>query len=77
MSPVTELHRRNHEIGAIARAIDEESDRICAVIDNSSSFREREMALIELRQLARNVLACIHTLESHVSAEPDQYKAAA
>lgn len=77
MPPVTELRRLHHEIGAIARVIDEESDRICSVIDNSRSFREREMALIELRQLARNVLVCIHTLESQVLAEPDRYKAAA
>ena len=61
MAPLIDFPARR-EIGAFSRPVDEESDRLCAVIANARSSEEREHALAELKRLAINVLACIEAL---------------
>jgi hypothetical protein len=67
---------RRAEIGALSRVIEDESDRLCAVIDTTRSFRERELALMELRQLARNVQVCIQALQSSTPGKSELKTAA-
>lgn len=69
MPVLTEFPGRRTEIGALARVVEEESDRLCAIIDNvRSTNRQRDEALMELRQLANNVLLCLEGLESRLDS---------
>jgi hypothetical protein len=62
----------NADLRLLARVVDEESDRLCATIDNARSFEVREQALLELKQLARNVLICIDGLQEPEEIEFEQ-----
>ena len=47
----------------LARIVDAESDRICAILDTAHSYKVREEALLELKQLAQNVLIVLESMQ--------------
>ena len=51
------------DLRLLARVVNEESDRLCAIIDSARSVEVREQALLELKQLARNVRVCIDAIQ--------------
>lgn len=71
--------RSDRENRSLASFINEESERLCRIIDTSGSSERREQALSELKELAATVQLVIAALEAE-EFEPSGatgYKAAA
>ena len=46
----------------LAKIVDAEASRLSAIIDSARSYRVREQALAEMKQMADNVLVCLEAL---------------
>jgi hypothetical protein len=73
MGNVIDFRAHTPDLRVLARIVDAESDRLCAIIDTAHSYQIREQALSELKHLAENVLI---VLES-VQPEPAELEVAA
>ena len=69
------------EIGALAKIVNEEANRLCRIIDTATSWEVREQGLRALRELADTVRVIIGDLQSDSEefdfAETKAFKAAA
>lgn len=54
------------DLRVLARIIDQESARLCAIIDSSRSAEVRQGALAELKELARNAAVILSGLEEEL-----------
>ena len=51
------------DVRILAKIVDEESDRLCAIMDSATTREVRDQAFRELNQLARNVSVIISALQ--------------
>lgn len=73
MPVVTEFSSNIANLRVLARIVNAESDRLCAILDRATSFRVREQALLELKQLAENVAVLLEPMQLE-SAEPEEFE---
>ena len=59
----------------LAKIVDEEASRLSRIIDSTRSYRVRQQALAEMKQMADNVLICLEALgqSPYVAAGSEHY----
>jgi hypothetical protein len=62
MAVLSEFRPRRPDVSPLARVVDAEASRLCAVIETSADFQTRQQALAELKLLAHNLRVCMEVM---------------
>jgi hypothetical protein len=66
MGAISKFRSRMPEVSPLARVVDAEASRLCAVIETAADYQTREQALAELKLLAHNLRVCMEAMDCGV-----------